>query len=126
GPARLGLELGQSSRGGRSCRRQFRDPVGSLMIFYLLCDRCHAPATKIVAVAPPRLDESLCSACYVRTVDQISGSRTLPPSAINSAVIDSGVDNGVRNRSRGANPPAVPRTADDRVGLASTVVAGSE
>ena len=64
------------------------------MIFYLLCDRCHARASKIVALDSLRLDASLCAACYAQTVTPPAGPQTCAASTIGSAVMASGVQNG--------------------------------
>jgi hypothetical protein len=49
------------------------------MILYLFCDRCHAPATKIMPLDDLRLDASLCGACYARTVTPNLGTADARP-----------------------------------------------
>jgi hypothetical protein len=60
------------------------------MIFYLLCDRCHGRASKIVALDSLHLDASLCAACYAQTVSPEAGSQTVAPSTMGSVVTASG------------------------------------
>ncbi len=34
------------------------------MIFYLLCDECQAPSTRIIHIGYPGMEKALCTACH--------------------------------------------------------------
>jgi hypothetical protein len=52
------------------------------MIFYLLCDECQAPSTRIVHIGYPGMEKALCNSCYEESAE--------PAAAIASAAVLAG------------------------------------
>ena len=42
------------------------------MIFYLLCDECQAPSTRIVHIGYPGMEKALCNSCYEGSAEPVA------------------------------------------------------